>query len=250
MIPESSALLSEAGYAMLRGGGTSAAIRFGMHGGGHGHPDKLNLVTYGGGVALGLDPGSINYGVPLHREWYRSTIAHNTVSVDGQLQQPKDGKLLDWRMADGGTTIVASADDVYPGVRLRRTVTVTREGRIDDRFECASETTHEYDWAFHVAGELTSSLTFAPRAVPPGDANGYPHIKDVASARADEPFWVSWRVGGTVLRLRFPGAPGTEVIRGTGPGRDPAVGVPMIIVRRNAARTVFEVTHEIDQARR
>ena len=45
----------------------------------------------------GLDPGSINYGVPLHREWYRSTIAHNTVTVDGALQAEKDGQADQWK---------------------------------------------------------------------------------------------------------------------------------------------------------
>ena len=246
MIPTTSALLKDAGYALLRSSGSAAAIRFGMHGGGHGHPDQLNLVTFAHGTLLGLDPGSINYGVPLHQEWYRSTIAHNTVCVDQQLQAPKDGKLDAWRTQDGATTLVASADTVYPGVQLKRTVTLNPGGSIDDQFECASTSEHVFDWAFHVPGTLTSSLTFAKRDKPAGFANGYQHIKDLASAQTSEPFWVKWQAGGTVLTIHFQAAPDTQVIRGVGPGRNPADMVPLVIVRRTARSTTFAARHEIN----
>ena len=245
MIPESSSLLKDAGFALLRGGGSAVAMRFGRHGGGHGHPDKLNLVTYGGGVSLGVDPGSINYGAPLHREWYRTTIAHNTVSVDGKPQANVDGALEEWSVADGATTIVASAHAAYPGVRLQRRVKVTAGGAVEDRFECVSETEHTYDWAFHAVGTLSSSLTFVARGTPLGGANGYQHIADSATAETPEPFWVKWRQGKTTLTLQFQGQPGTTVIRGLAPGKDPAQKVPMILVRRAATRTVFEAVHSV-----
>src|SRR5664279_4287763 len=119
---------------MLRAPGAVAAMRFGMHGGGHGHPDKLNLVTWGGGRQWGLDPGSINYGVPLHKEWYRATIAHNTVAVDGKDQSNADGELEQW--GDNGLT--AKAGSAYPGVTLRRTLALDKK-LLRDSFECNSE---------------------------------------------------------------------------------------------------------------
>ncbi len=239
MIPAESAILKLAGYAMLRAGGVAAAVRFGMHGGGHGHPDKLNLVTFAGGRHLGIDPGSINYGVPLHREWYRSTIAHNTVSVDEQVQANADGRLEQWAVEDGATTLAASADGAYPGVRLRRTVVLRRGGRIDDVFDCVSDSEHIYDWAFHVPGKLSSSLAFQPRE----QALAYRHISEVKHALTGQAWWVEWETGGRKLRLEFKAAPDTEVITGFGPGKDPAERVPMVIVRRKAASTTFEVTH-------
>ncbi len=247
MIPQTSSLLKDAGFGMLRGGGTAAAMRFGMHGGGHGHPDKLNLVTHGGGANLGLDPGSINYGVPLHREWYRSTIAHNTVSVDQKPQSNADGKLEKWDIAEGATTLSASANGVYPGVQMKRTVTVTPKGEIADRFECVSESEHVYDWAFHVPGSISTSVTLAARAEPLGSENGYQHIKELASAETNASFWVKWQVGKTTLTLHFAGQPGTVLIKGVAPGKNPADKVPMIIVRRKATKTLFEVKHTAAQ---
>ena len=236
-------MLRAAGYAMLRAGGAAVAERFGMHGGGHGHPDKLAIATFAAGRNWGLDPGSINYGVPLHQEWYRATIAHNTVAVDGQNQKAADGKLEDWKTAAGATTLAASADAVYPGVTLRRTLLLAK-GRLDDRFECRSETERTFDWAFHSAGKLTTSLELAPRPGPLGERNGYQHIANVSSARTDAAWSATWEDGGARYTIRMEAAPGTEVFVGEGPGRDPAERVPVIVVRRLARQTVFRALHD------
>jgi hypothetical protein len=246
MIPETSVLMKSAGFAMLRAGGTAAAVRFGMHGGGHGHPDKLNLVSFAFGRNLGLDPGSINYGVPLHTEWYRTTIAHNTVSVDEQLQGNADGTLAGWTVKDGETTLAAQADKVYPGVSLKRTVRLSAN-RIEDRFECASEAEHTYDWAFHVPGKLTTSLKMETQSGPLGKERGYQHITGVARASAGGKWWVKWEADGVSLTLRFEAAPGTEVFTGIGPGRNPGDKVPLVVVRRRAAKTDFAVVHEMSR---
>ncbi len=242
-IPEESQVLRAAGYAMLRAAGAAVAERFGMHGGGHGHPDKLGIATFAAGRTWGLDPGSINYGAPLHGEWYRATIAHNTVAVDGQNQKGADGKLEDWKTSGGATTLAASADGVYPGVALRRTVRLSK-GRLEDRFECRSETGRVFDWAFHSAGRLTTPLKLAPRPGPLGEQNGYQHITGVSSARTDTEWSATWEDGGARYTIRMEAAPGTEVFVGEGPGRDPAERVPVIVVRRHARETVFRAVHE------
>jgi oligo-alginate lyase len=244
MIPAQSVLLRAAGYAMLRSASMTVAARFGMHGGGHGHPDKLNIVTFAAGHLFGLDPGSIAYAVPLHREWYRSTIAHNTVSVDRQLQRNADGRLDRWTTEGSATILVASADDVYAGVTLERTLRL-RDGHLLDRFSCASEKQHVYDWAFHSAGRFSSSLEFRPRAAPLGEANGYQHIENVAEARTDGDWWVRWEAEDAQYTLHVKAAPGTEVFTGAGPGKNPADRIPLVIIRRRAKATVYDIEHEI-----
>jgi hypothetical protein len=239
-IPQDSVLLKSAGFAMLRAGGTSVAMRFGLHGGGHGHPDKLNIVTFGAGSHLGLDPGSIHYGIPLFKEWYRTTIAHNTVTVDQHSQANADGALESW----GDNAITATADKVYPGVSLRRTVAV-REGRIEDRFACSSEKPHTYDWAFHSHGRFSSSLNFVPREQPLADNEGYQHIQKLRSASADGDWWARWEYENATLTLHVKAAPGTQVFAGEGYGKNTSDRVPMIVIRRHGAATSFDVTHQI-----
>jgi len=248
MVPAESVLLAHAGYAVLRSPAMVAAVRFGMHGGGHGHPDKLNIVTYGAGRLWGLDPGSINYGVPLHREWYRSTIAHDTVSVDEQLQSNADGSLVKW---DAGETptLAASADAAYPGVRLRRTLRLSGN-ELEDRFECSSESEHAYDWAFHASGRLTVSVPLEPRPGPLGQNNGYQHITQVSAGRTDEAWWARWEAAGAEMILRFERGPVTEIFVGLGPGRDPTERVPVLVVRRKTKAAVFSVRHQVRQAAR
>jgi hypothetical protein len=143
LIPSASVLLKEAGYAVLRSPEVTAAVRFGLHGLGHGHPDKLNVVTSGFGTTFGLDPGSINYGAPLHGEWYRTTIAHNTVCVDGALQGNADGELIRWKDDGGaGTSFGAAANRVYDGVSLSRSLELDRAEMVDT-FMCKSASEHQ-----------------------------------------------------------------------------------------------------------
>lgn len=247
-IPEESSLLRAAGFAVLRAAGpTVAAMRFGLHGGGHGHPDKLGLVTWGAGRMWGLDPGSIDYGVPLFREWYRTTIAHNTVTVDGGQQANADGALRDWRVVKDSTSIVASADAAFPNINLTRTVTA-RAGKLTDRFDCISTAEHTWDWAFHAAGTFTTSLDLKPGPERLGDAHGYPHIESLRTARTEGEWWARWEAEGASCTLRVKAAAGTEVFAGVAPGKNPASRVPLVIVRRRGKSTAFDVVHEFAKA--
>lgn len=244
LTPRASVLLKEAGYAILRSPEVTAAVRFGLHGLGHGHPDKLNVVTSAFGATFGLDPGSINYGAPLHGEWYRSTIAHNTVCVDGKLQGNADGELVEWKPGAAGTTFKGAANRVYDGVSLARTLEL-HNAEMVDTFECASAIAHQYDWAFHARGKFTTSLSeqaSRPDQLP-GTANGYQHISEVRHANADGDWWARWDNDGCSLTLHFKGSPGTLVFMGEGPGRTADEPVAAVVVRRKVDRTVFAARH-------
>jgi hypothetical protein len=94
-----SAVLPHAGFAMVRSDDalerqSLALLKYGPHGGSHGHPDKLALTLYARGRAAAVDLGSQGYGIHLHREWYRQTVSHNTVLVSGRAQPPATGTLL------------------------------------------------------------------------------------------------------------------------------------------------------------
>ena len=64
---------------------TWLCLKYGPHGGGHGHPDKNNFVLYARGKVLFPDPGTRPYGSPLHNGWDKITLAHNTLVVDGEV---------------------------------------------------------------------------------------------------------------------------------------------------------------------
>lgn len=248
LISSSSVLLQEAGYAVLRSPEVTAAVRFGLHGLGHGHPDKLNVVTSAFGVTFGLDPGSINYGAPLHGEWYRSTIAHNTVCVDGQLQGNADGKLVQWKTNGGRAIFKAAADNVYDSVVLTRSLEL-HAAELVDTFECTSKSEHQYDWAFHARGAHTTSLDLqASQLGIPEKTNGYQHIRKVREANQDKDWWVRWENDGRSLTLHITGVPETKVFVGEGPGRTADERIAVVVVRRRTNATVFSARHVYSKA--
>lgn len=82
------------GYAVLADDDRFLLGKFGLHGGGHGHPDKLQLDLFAFGVRLAPDAGSPAYNSPLQMPWYRQTLAHNTALIAERSQPEAEGRLL------------------------------------------------------------------------------------------------------------------------------------------------------------
>ncbi len=78
----------------------------------HAHADALSVEVRYGGVDILADPGTYCYhGEPEWRSYFRSTIAHNTVELDGQNQSGDGGPFLWLRHANGRETGVRDAGD-------------------------------------------------------------------------------------------------------------------------------------------
>ncbi|HEY8471130.1 MAG TPA: heparinase II/III family protein [Natronosporangium sp.] len=118
----------DAGYAVLRTPGIHAIVDFGPHGGSHGHRDKLALYLYGTTTPWQPDPGQLPYGHRHWRDYYASTAAHPTFSVDSAEQAECAGRLV---VADD-TGVTVECDSAYPGVTARRTLTLDGDGLRDE----------------------------------------------------------------------------------------------------------------------
>jgi hypothetical protein len=86
-----SVFMAGQGLAVLRTGGRYAALECGAAGGGHGHPDRLNLLLHADGVYWLPDLGTGSY-VARDLFWYRSTLAHNAPRTDGVSQPAGDAR--------------------------------------------------------------------------------------------------------------------------------------------------------------
>lgn len=82
-----SVLLESQGLAVLRRDSRYVSLECGPQGGGHGHPDRLQLMLHADGVYWLPDPGTGSY-VAHDLFWYRSTLAHNVPRLDGESQPP------------------------------------------------------------------------------------------------------------------------------------------------------------------
>lgn len=185
--PPQSVLLKGQGLAVFRRSpDVYVSLDYGRYGGGHGHPDRLNVNLSAGSQRLLDDLGTGSYVDPsLH--WYRSTLAHNAPLVNGRSQPRQDGSLVahDERGALGWT--VASVEWPEHGVRIERAVVVAPEYFVDELRWTATDDV-QLDLPWHLDGD--SDLTFKPATLGGGDGleDGFGFVKDteVARVRADE----------------------------------------------------------------
>lgn len=94
-----SVAFKDAGYYIMRDGWgpTANFLLFdcGPHGAiscGHAHADALSFELAPGGRTMLVDPGTYTYtGSKEMRDWFRSSVAHNTLTIDGESSSVPDG---------------------------------------------------------------------------------------------------------------------------------------------------------------
>ncbi len=135
----------QSGFCLLRNGGRTVVLKFGGNGIGHGHPDKLSLTIHDGHRELISDFGTSGYGTPDYLGWYKRSLSHNTVTVDGKDQQRSTGRLLKFEPSATGGYAEMATSDAYPGVNMSRSVRLDGK-EITDRYTCTSDSSHTYEY--------------------------------------------------------------------------------------------------------
>ena len=132
--PPSSAHLEATGLAIFRRdeGRTYVSLDYGEPGGGHGHPDRLNLTLHAGGIPWLVDFGTGSYVSP-RLGWYRSTLVHNAPLVDGLSQAEAHGVCVGYEERGDYGWVCAQLPDgsAFDGVGVQRTVVVTPQYVLD-----------------------------------------------------------------------------------------------------------------------
>lgn len=242
--PFNSDLLPAQGLAILRrdDGCSYVALDYGHSGGGHGHPDRLNLLLVDGHVRWFDDPGTGSYVDPsLH--WYRSTLAHTAPLVDGRSQPPAHGSLIAFD-DDGRTGWASGSVELLPGLILRRSV-VLMDDYLIDLLEWEGEAAHEIALPLHGVDAVDDhGLPLARRAarLRGGDAreDGFDFLRDGQRilARAGDPVLLRGTrdgIGNAVLDGWVDAPPGADWQRALTPDVPSRTGlVPMILVRATA----------------
>jgi hypothetical protein len=132
----------------------------------------LSVEVRYGGVDIFADPGTYCYhGEPEWRSYFRSTIAHNTVELDGR-NQSRDGGPFLWvshanareiAVSDGdGTAEWIAEHDGYlalePPARHRRAVRLDRTARALDIVDEIDSGGHDVRLAFHLGPDVRAEL--------------------------------------------------------------------------------------------
>ena len=156
----------------------------------HAHADALSVEVRYGGVDVLADPGTYCYhGEPAWRSYFRSTMAHNTVELDGLCQSRDGGPFLWLRHANARELGVQDIGDaaewtaehdgysaLHPSARHRRTVWLDRVSRSIDIVDEVRGGRHDVLLAFHLGPDVEAELEEAcallrwPGASTPGAA--------------------------------------------------------------------------------
>jgi Heparinase II/III-like protein/Heparinase II/III N-terminus len=134
----------------------------------HAHADALSVEIRYGGVNVLADPGTFCYhGEYAWRSYFRSTVAHNTVEVDGRSQSEEGGPFLWLAHANASEVNVVDIGDAaewtaeHDGylslsrpARHRRCVRLDRASRSVDIVDEISGGDHDVRLAFHFGPEV------------------------------------------------------------------------------------------------
>ncbi len=214
------------------------ALDYGPHGGGHGHPDKLGFEFYALGRLVATDPGSIAYGNPAHGGWYKQTLSHNTVVVDGAGQQPTEGRLLFASFGDDMALAAAESDGAYPGVTLRRVMALLPDVLLDITLALSDEE-HRYEWAYHSRGEFATELPLTDLSEPPG-AGPWEWAEQPRTAGELDAWRAEWRIddGLTVRAAQVASRP-VELLTAIGRGNPASARDPFVVARTGGSQVAW-----------
>jgi hypothetical protein len=219
-----SAFIQGQGLALLRSGDRYASLECGPHGGGHGHPDRLNLVLHAEGEYWLPDFGTGSY-VARDLFWYRSTLAHNAPRLDGVSQPMGDAFCENFEQSGAWAWARGRYGD------LSRTL-VAGPDYLLDVVELSAAEDHLLELPLHLSGrvEVKPAGRWEPAELPdefvrqveryhPANSDG---VVLHACGRAGARLSAHLAYQGDLLRALAPGAPGSTepapfyLVRGQG----------------------------------
>ena len=267
------------GLGILRSGvGRDASMllmKYGVHGEGHGHFDKLHFIffdgerevvpDYGFSRWINIEPKFGGRYLPENDSYAMQSIAHNTVVVDERTQNEAreaaaEAVWADRHFFDASNASVqvmsARADRHNAGTTMQRTMFLITDARFSrsvvvDLFRLGSSTDHTYDFPIHFRGQLISTdVTYAGRSArqePLGKAFGYQHIWREATGTTAGPVRMTWLDGNRYYTVTTAAGASPEVIFGRTGANDPhfnLISEPVMIVRTKSRDQIFASTIE------
>jgi hypothetical protein len=233
------------GYAILeRGLGDQATwlcVKYGPHGGGHGHNDKNHFILYTRGRIVMPDADKHAYSSPLYKSWDKTSLAHNTVVVDEKSQARAEGHCLAFGATNGVDYAITDAGDIYEGLHFVRTAALLDENLVVIVDNVRADREHLLDMVCHFRGKWQSLPDGKPWTPP--DARGYKHIANGTTRTTSAPVTIAADVA-----LTLAGGEPTEIITGTGVGTSTEDRVPLVLFRRKAKETTYVWAVSLDNA--
>jgi hypothetical protein len=254
--PLASSNLAGNGIAVLRNGRDEKRrcvfLDYGILGGEHGHPDRLQIEYFALGKNWILDPLNESYFNPNLQTWFRQTIAHNTIVINETTQGWANGRYKFFNATDSLQIASGFSDTIYPGAEITRTIIQVEDYFIDIcNINCREE--RIIDLPIHSFGKLNIDnidMIKKPENYfgdKPG-IPGYDQLTNIFSGKTNDEWSGIFDTGdGKFLLVKAIGEKDTEVFKAITP---PIGGfykqmvkdqspLPMILSRRITNSTSF-----------
>lgn len=227
------------GLVVLRGAeGQYVSLDYGHYGGGHGHPDRLQLSFFIRGRRWLTDYGTGQYYFD-HLHWYRSSLCHNTVIVDGRSHLPVEGACVLLENTPQYTITSCVVEGLYPGVDMQRTVLLFSDGVLVDLTQLQSQQQHSYQYALHCSGTLTLPGLVGTEHTLSG-AN-YRFLNNTLRYTAQGALLAEFSLPQAALQIHTLGQPGTVLYTATayGPPTQITRQFPLYLIERTGKNQTF-----------
>jgi hypothetical protein len=248
--------------------GMAVILDHGPHGDWHGHPDKLGIELFAKGLKWIQNEGSpVGYHGQQHWEYFRKTLAHNSVVVDFEDQHfvragddvftdlEHTGKVTECVLTGEEKRVTAEVDWAYQGVTYTRTLSL-KSGLLTDAFDLTSSEEHTYDYVLHGRGFLEAVDAEMEPARLPQTRGGYEYFTNTSRLKSGERQVFEFQDGGwpdgrfvptgSKLLVDVEGARNTEFWTGYAPSRLSGVRMPFLLVRRCVESTTFHLTFDVE----
>lgn len=238
--------------ALIRAGGEDGQLlvmKNTQQGQGHGHFDRLNWLFYDRGAPVVTDYGAARFlnieakdgggYLDENESWAMATIAHNTLTVDGNSQFGGDWEHAEqfpmtqeaFDLSPGFQVARGRTGDAYPGVEMTRTLALVEHPALSaplviDVLRADGDRPRLYDLPLHFAGHILSQgfeARHAPEARPVlGNRAGYQHLwVDAQSDSGGEPRSLTWLQNDRFYTYRFAASAPTRALLVESGANDP-----------------------------
>lgn len=209
----------------------------------HGHPDKLNHCFFALGQELYADGGTAWYSTDIYN-YYKHTLAHNTVMANGESQIATGGRLESYCQSGDLAAMRATTGGAIPATMLDRTLVLLGD-RLYDIFQVRGGMPATFELPLHSAGSLQPGEGLGG-LVPLSEAQRqgiYRYLEDPREAAVEGDWSCTWQVPRGSMRLHAIGEPGTRVVLARTPKGGGTLGMAMF--RRSTKDTVFASVSDV-----
>jgi oligo-alginate lyase len=178
--------------AVLKQGPWQVFFHYGQLHQSHAQQEALNFEAFYESTDITHDPGTVGYGSRLHREFFRTGLAHNVPLANGQAQSKwHPGRLL--RFEAGAAEVAAVQPEYQPGVTAARELKIDGT-RLIDVVTLKSDRHRLLGLVLNLQGrvELPVSFVDVPDFAKSGRPAAFSHLSGIKRARFEDT--VSFRV--------------------------------------------------------